>query len=348
MTTTAQLTELNHYRQMIHISRYVESKLLHNLVTKGYAGLKMQYAATLTTIAIEPIRLNDLANKLGMSKQQCNQSLKPIKALGLLQQEADANDGRAKLITLSKLGKALIIDAAQELDNINKSFANILDEQSLKSTTDNFNKLAQHFNLVAIHNQAVLLPATIDLIAQYCEKRLMEITKTLGFDDLQISYGQVLRFFIDPKQNINISLLAQENHISAQAISKTVSELEARDYLCKKISSDDKRSKQLILTDKGQQLLKASTEAGLKLNQELIKIIGKNAFEEIQNSLKKLFRLTKQELTSTQKLNALKTYIEHMAQHKEHDESEQLLSHILDDSDIAQLNGLLQKLFIQT
>lgn len=346
MTTQSQLTELNHYRQMIQISRYVESKLMHNLLTKGYEGLKMQYAATLTTIAMEPIRLNDLAGKLGISKQQCNQSLKPIKALGLLEQKADANDGRAKLITLSDKGKQLITDAAQELDTINNSFADILDNNALNTVSSHFNKLAKHFHLIANNSPSLLLPASIDLIAQYCEKRLMDITKTLGFEDLQISYGQVLRFFIDPQQDINISLLAQENHISAQAISKTVSELEARGYLSKKTSTDDKRSKQLILTDKGKALLQASTKAGLTLNQELIKAIGKTAFIEIQTSLKQLFRLTKQELSIQQKAAALKAYIEHAAQHKHHHESEQLLGLILNDDELIQLNTLLKKLFI--
>lgn len=252
------------FNQLIRLSRLLEAKLMQELLNQGFAGLTMSFADPMMIITLGPVRMNELADELGMSKQLCNQSLKPLEQLNLIQRQADPADGRAKLVSLTARGEELAVAAQAIIAQLQAQLSVILGEEDSKQLHNFLFELAQGAQLRV--NELVPTTGLISLLSRYTERQLMQLTMQQGFDFLQLSYSQILNY-ISPSQKNNVSLseLAQINHISLQAISRISRELEQHHIISKSNSNNDKRVKIIQLTELGTQLFHCSIESAQQL-----------------------------------------------------------------------------------
>jgi DNA-binding MarR family transcriptional regulator len=343
-----KLTRSNLYRQLLLLSRHVETVLMTKLSDKGYQGLKMSYTEPMLQISLQCIRLNDLANKLGISKQFCNQSLKPIEALGLITRNDDPLDGRAKLISLTDKGRALNLDSFVFIEELTEQFRQAIGLQALQQSTELTNTLVKHLHIIDNSDMQLPLASLVSVLSRYCEKQLMELTKERGFADLQMSYTQVLGFLAMENQPVTVSFLAEQNNVSSQAISKTVNELEQRGYIIKTAANKDKRSKHIRLSDKGQALIKASIQSSQQLDQQLIAAIGKENFSQLCENLYQITHFFRQQnmTLSEQDIEQFNAYINAYFTQDNSSKQRLALAQTLSEQQLNQLDALLDS-FIQ-
>ena len=84
----------------------------HNLAVKhvhdaGFGGVSLTQAQIIAHLTELPIRIVDLAQRFGVSKQAMSVMVNDLIHGGFLTQETDPKDKRAKLLTLTDKGKEL-------------------------------------------------------------------------------------------------------------------------------------------------------------------------------------------------------------------------------------------------
>lgn len=281
---TTSIEHLALFNQIIRLSRVLEAKLMQELLKQGFDGLTMSFADPMMIITLGPVRMNELADELGMSKQLCNQSLKPLEQLNLIQRLPDPEDGRAKLVSLTARGEELALAAQAIIAQLQDQITDIIGQNNSRSLHTHLYKLAQHTNLRV--NELVPTTGIISLLSRYTQRELMRLTMQQGFGFLQLSYSQVLNY-ISPQQTAHISLseLAQINHISLQAISRISRELEHNQVITKTHSSIDKRVKVIQLTELGEKLYESSIRSAQILYTHYENAIGNSYLASLTQQL---------------------------------------------------------------
>lgn len=146
--------------------------------------------------------------------------------------------------------------------------------------------------LASAANESVLaqfsrnLPRHIAGVAQALNERLMAQCVAAGHAGLRASFNQVLARL--NSSGIRIVDIANSCHITQQAAGQLIGELEKLGYVKRKPDNTDKRAKQLILTARGERLLKDCAQLAAQTDRELAQAIGAKALATLQNSGAKL------------------------------------------------------------
>lgn len=273
------------FNLLIRLSRSFEASLMKALIEQGFEGLNMSFADPMMVLAQGQIRMNALAERLGMSKQLCNQALKPLEQLGVLERIPDPDDGRAKLVVLTTRGWELIERAGAIIESIEQQLLQVLDEQELSE----IKQLLLQLSKAADIKDAEIVPlvSLMSILSRHFERQLMHLTGEQGFVGLQMSYAQVLNY-MQPAVSPSISALAQINHVSVQAISRICTALENEGYIVKQSDSEDRRVKVLKLTDKGEALFHASLSSVDTLNEACWAYLSAEKMQRCQSLLMKM------------------------------------------------------------
>lgn len=88
--------------------RHLAEALQARLVAAGFDDHRLVHHNVMAHVTYQGIRLTDLANKAGMTKQAMSELVIDLERLGYLQRTADPQDGRAKLIGLTDKGRAAV------------------------------------------------------------------------------------------------------------------------------------------------------------------------------------------------------------------------------------------------
>jgi DNA-binding MarR family transcriptional regulator len=78
---------------------------------RDHPDLTMAHAAILPFIDPGGVRLSDLAEQVGMTKQSAAQLVQQLISAGYLRRTQDPTDGRAQLITFTEEGRRFLRDA---------------------------------------------------------------------------------------------------------------------------------------------------------------------------------------------------------------------------------------------
>jgi DNA-binding MarR family transcriptional regulator len=130
------------------------------------------------------------------------------------------------------------------------------------------------------------LPRHIAGVAQALNERLMAQCVAAGHAGLRASFNQVLARLSG--SGTRIVDIANACHITQQAAGQLIGELEKLGYVKRKPDSSDKRAKQLVLTARGERLLKDSSRLAAATEHELAQAVGIKAFTGLQGHCAKL------------------------------------------------------------
>jgi DNA-binding MarR family transcriptional regulator len=123
--------------------------------------------------------------------------------------------------------------------------------------------------LVDPHDDVALL---CQVIGNATTDRITASLATHGFDDVRASHGYVFQGVI--AGDTTSTQLAQRLGVSVQAVSKTVSELEAAGYLERRRDEHDGRARTIVLTRRGRTMLRRSREARAAVRDEIRDRLG--------------------------------------------------------------------------
>ena len=84
----------------------IHRRIIDELNAAGFDDLRVPHMAVLQFPGPEGVRPGVLAERAGMSKQAMNQLLRSLEALGYLVRSDAPDEGRARLVGLTKRGRA--------------------------------------------------------------------------------------------------------------------------------------------------------------------------------------------------------------------------------------------------
>ncbi len=124
--------------------------------------------------------------------------------------------------------------------------------------------------------------------AKFEKEFLKKITQEKQFSSITASDHRVLRLMT--ADVINSNAIARQIGVSKQAISKSISSLEKREFLIRKESKGDGRSQILSLTEKGNKLVSKAAKVAQELDAATLEKIGAKNLNSLKDMLSKFLQ----------------------------------------------------------
>jgi DNA-binding MarR family transcriptional regulator len=117
-------------------------------------------------------------------------------------------------------------------------------------------------------------------------RRIIADLRAAGFADLSDAHMAVLRY--PGPQGRRPSDLAAEVGMSKQAVNYLLGALEQAGYVQRSADPDDRRSRRIELTDRGEQVRRTIRATVAEIESELAEELGTHAFEQLRALLVKI------------------------------------------------------------
>jgi MarR family transcriptional regulator, temperature-dependent positive regulator of motility len=117
--------------------RHLVEALQAHLVAAGFDDHRVVHHNVMAHVTYEGIRLTDLAEKAGITKQAMSELVIDLEQLGYLTRTPDPHDRRAKLIGFTDKGRAAVREAMRAFAEMESAIG----EQSLRSLRRNLLKI---------------------------------------------------------------------------------------------------------------------------------------------------------------------------------------------------------------
>lgn len=283
----------NFSRDLLALARYFQKNTMAALQQQcGHEDLRLGFAAYITLIGGQDIRLSELADAIGVSRQACNQSIKQIEAAGYITSRPDPSDGRARQLQLSARGRRLLSDGIRIAGLVDEQFRNIIGDKDFADTSYALRLLHRDLTLTPGNawqesSRELALGGLLPRLSDYVFRELMRLTIARGHPGLKLSFGQVL-MFVGPGGG-RIQHMAAVHDVSKQAISAIAMELEELGYLERQPDQDDARQIVLHLSAQGRQLIRDSVKSLETMEQGFCDILGKRRFQGLTETFRTLY-----------------------------------------------------------
>ena len=111
----------------------IHRRIITELNAAGFEELRMPHMAVLQFPGPDRVRPGVLAERAGMSKQAMNQLLRSLEATGYLARSDDPGEGRARMVRLTRRGRAAYAKIHEILRDIEREWST---ELGAKAFTD--------------------------------------------------------------------------------------------------------------------------------------------------------------------------------------------------------------------
>lgn len=259
---------------------------------RGHSAIRPIYLRIISMIPAEGIRLSQLASLLDMNVQHCMDLLNEFEHAGYVHRTDDPLDSRARLVHLTKRGKALVYDSIDFGRTQDPIYQNLLTPAEFAEFERISGELNDRMGFSGMRSR------------QYPE--YLDKTGSQLYGHLFQCEAYALRFIhryleasghVDLKDNIswlvgqlgggdvNIAGIAKLRDISVQAMGRIVKETEAAGYAVSLPDPTDRRRKTLLLTERGVELLADTVDAVNQLDKEFAGVIGRRKFDLVKRDL---------------------------------------------------------------
>jgi DNA-binding MarR family transcriptional regulator len=101
----------------------IHRRIINELNAAGFGELRVPHMAVLQFPGPDAVRPGMLAERAGISKQAMNQLLRSLEALGYLERSDAADEGRARIVRLTKRGRAAYTKIQEILRNVEREWS---------------------------------------------------------------------------------------------------------------------------------------------------------------------------------------------------------------------------------
>ena len=275
------------FRALLELSRRYQALMMWQLNEgKGHTQLKLAFQALIRAIPQQGIRPTDLADKLGMQKQNCSTLVKQIENAGYLLRTSDPEDKRAQNIVLSEWGHQLVNDGLAVTTEIDDAIRETIGDKKLSFIIACLRRLLEAEQLIDTsfidNSSPAVLVAMLITAAEYSGKELYDLLRKDGHTAIRPAHGQVIMFI---QQGARIQEIANYNDVSKQAIAKAVAEMESLGFLTLTTDINDKRGKVISVAPGGEALIESSVKAAGVMSQHFMDILGETTYIEFEATM---------------------------------------------------------------
>lgn len=143
-------SDLQHPWRHENLGRLLLASVIHwqdvlvlGLQKKGFRNFRASHMNLLRHIDFEGTRITEIARRSRVSKQTVGELIAGCEAENLVKVVPDASDGRAKLVTFTKLGKSIIVAEREIMEKMDEQLALVLGGDGLASLREMLAILAQ-------------------------------------------------------------------------------------------------------------------------------------------------------------------------------------------------------------
>jgi len=104
----------------------IHRRIINELNAAGFTELRLPHMAVLQFPGPDRVRPGLLAERAGMSKQAMNQLLRSLEGFGYLERSDAPDEGRARMVRLTKRGRAAYAKAHEILRDIEREWSSEL------------------------------------------------------------------------------------------------------------------------------------------------------------------------------------------------------------------------------
>ncbi len=265
---------------------YQSSMMASLKAQRGHKKLKLAFQELIMAIPKNGIRPTELADKLGMHKQNSGTLLKQVENAGYVSRVNDKNDNRAHLVIINKHGQRLLKDALAVTTELDKSIEKLLGHENLSLILECLLKIVAHENLdpnITTATQPGAFVGALISVANFSARELFKIIRADGHTAIRPSHGQVIMYIDNDGTRINT--IAKANDVSKQAVARIVSEMEALGYVITAPDPSDKRGKIISLANRGNELIASSVNAAKILLERYANILGPQQLKAFEASM---------------------------------------------------------------
>ena len=121
----------------------ISEQLLARLAQAGFDDQRPAHNAVFANIPAEGIRLTDLADRAGISKQAMGELVADLEQLDYIERRPDPTDGRAKLIQFSRRGQRAVAAALEAFDDIEADLTRRIGKRSMNELRATLDRLTR-------------------------------------------------------------------------------------------------------------------------------------------------------------------------------------------------------------
>lgn len=103
---------------LVLAERHLTEALQEHLVAAGFHDHRVVHHHVMAHVTHDGVRLTELADKAGITKQAMSELVTDLERLGYLQRSTDPRDRRAKIIEFTHKGRAAVQSAAQAFEHM--------------------------------------------------------------------------------------------------------------------------------------------------------------------------------------------------------------------------------------
>ena len=118
---------------LVLAERHMVNALQEHLVAAGFVDHRVVHHNVMAHVTYDGIRLTDLAERAGITKQAMSELVRDLVKLGYLRTRPDPDDGRAKLITFTTRGHQAVEAATEAFRSVDRALAEQLGPQTLEA-----------------------------------------------------------------------------------------------------------------------------------------------------------------------------------------------------------------------
>lgn len=121
--------------------RSLIDELHRRLATEGHPDLRPAHGFALQAIGPEGATATVIGTRLGVSKQAAGKTVDSLLRLGYAERRDDPNDGRRKLVMLTRNGADALDRSARIFDELRDEWAGVIGERRLTALQEDLRKV---------------------------------------------------------------------------------------------------------------------------------------------------------------------------------------------------------------
>ncbi|MFI5629484.1 MarR family winged helix-turn-helix transcriptional regulator [Streptomyces sp. NPDC051664] len=122
--------------------RSIIDALHHELAEHGHPDVRPAYGFALQAIGRDGATASEIGRRLGVSKQAAGKTVDRLESLGYVERVDDPQDGRRKLVRVTRRGVDVLVRSAEGFDRLRAEWAQALGAERLRALESDLRTMA--------------------------------------------------------------------------------------------------------------------------------------------------------------------------------------------------------------
>ncbi|MEM8561014.1 MAG: MarR family transcriptional regulator [Pseudomonadota bacterium] len=134
-------------RVLREFSKHFDRRVTERLRAKGHTAISQSHQIVFSNLGLGATRVTELADQAQVTQQAMGKTLRELENLGYLERAIDQRDRRAKAITLTAKGQALVQDAIDCIEDTRQEYASKIGSNELQELEKRLREAASKLDL---------------------------------------------------------------------------------------------------------------------------------------------------------------------------------------------------------